>query len=107
MILPLFGLAVALQTVAQMVKNLAHFGMADGMLAPSQGIGDGSRALASPAHRRFGPDPRLLSNQPPQPFDQLRRGYSNGLPSSTRTAVRHSKPHPGYNFLDSLPHRLS
>jgi hypothetical protein len=35
MILSLFGLAVALQTIAQMVKHLGHLGMTDRMLAPS------------------------------------------------------------------------
>ena len=42
MVFPLFGLAVALQTVAQTMQNLGHFGMADRMLAPGQGIGDGA-----------------------------------------------------------------
>ena len=34
MIFPLFGLAVALQTVALIMKDLGHFGVTDGMLTP-------------------------------------------------------------------------
>ena len=49
MIFSLFGLAIALQTVAQMIKDLGHFGMADRMLTSGQGIGNGARALAGPA----------------------------------------------------------
>src|SRR5215469_10875105 len=41
MILSLFGLAVALQTIAQMVKNLGHLGMTDRM------------PCAEPRHRRW------------------------------------------------------
>jgi phospholipase/lecithinase/hemolysin len=51
MVFPLFGLAVALQTVAQTMQNLDHFGMADRMLAPGQGSGNGTRTLASMSRR--------------------------------------------------------
>ena len=34
MLLSLLGFAVALQAVVQIVKDLGHLGMADGMLAP-------------------------------------------------------------------------
>src|SRR5215471_2462136 len=107
MILPLLGLAVALQTVAQMVKDLGHFGMADGMLAPGQGIGDGARTLASPAQRRFGITSRLLIDEPLQPVHQQWTGNEMGLATRSRTADTPSQRHPGFQFLDSLTDRLS
>ena len=65
MIFSFFGLAIALQTVAQMVKDLGHFGMAYRMAASGQGIGEGARTLAGPAQRRFRIASRRLLDQPP------------------------------------------
>ena len=61
MIFSFFGLAIALQTVAQMVQDLGHFGMADRMLASAQGIGDGARTLVVQRSGDSG-SPRVVSS---------------------------------------------
>ena len=107
MIFSFFGLAITLQTVAQMVQDLGHLGMADRMLALAEGIGDGARTLASPAQRRFGITSRLLIDEPLQPVHQQWIGLCNGLATRSRTADTPSQRHPGFQFLDSLTDRLS
>ena len=86
MIFSFFGLAIALQTVAQMVQDLGHFGIADRMLASAQGIGDGARTLAGPAQRRFRIASRRLLDHRLQPVHKLRVGLGNRLAPASRTA---------------------
>ena len=102
MVLSLLGLAVALQTVVQIVKDLRHFGMADRMLAPGQGLGDRPRALARPSQRRFRIASRLLIDHRFQPVHQLRIGHGNGLAAASGTADATFQPQPVFDFLNSL-----
>src|SRR6516164_5021546 len=102
MVFPLFGLAVALQTVGQTMQNLGHFGMANRMLAPGQGIGDGARTLAGPAQRRFRIASRLLIDHRLQPIYQLGVGLGNRLAPCPRTADTTGPCHTGFDFSDSL-----
>ena len=51
MVPSLLGFAVALQAVVQIVQDLGHFGVTDGMLAPGQSLRNDPCALASPAQR--------------------------------------------------------
>lgn len=107
MILALFGLAVGLQTVALMVKNLGHLGMTDRMLAPRQGLGDGACALASPAQGRFGIASRLLIDDRLQPVQQLGIGLANRLAAASGTTDAPFKRDPSFNLPNSLTDCLS
>ena len=69
-ILSLLGLAIALQAIVQVMKNLRDLHVADRMLLLTQFLGDGPRALADPAQRRFRIAARLLIDQPFQRLHQ-------------------------------------
>src|SRR5258708_40158918 len=86
MIVSLLGLAIALQTVVRIVKNLRYFGMTDGMMAPGQRLRDRTRALAGPAQRRFGIAPRLFLDDRLQPLHQLGVELGNPFTAPPRAA---------------------
>src|SRR5260370_32484166 len=79
MIVSLLGLAIALQTVVLIVKNLRYFGVTDGRMAPGQRLRDRTRALAGPAQRRFGIAPRLFLDHRLQPPHQLGAELGNAF----------------------------
>ena len=64
MIRSLLGLAIALEAIAQLMKNLRDLHVAGTMLLLIQFLGDGSRTFANPAQRRLRVSARLLINQP-------------------------------------------
>ena len=68
------GLAIALQAVVQVMKNLRDLHVADRMLLLAQFLGDGPRAFANPAQRRLRVSARLLINQPFERLHQTRIG---------------------------------
>src|SRR5262249_46705933 len=102
MLSALLGLAVTLQAVLQIVQDLRHFGVADGMLAPGQGAREGTRALASPAQRRFGITPRALIDHRLQSAHQSRVGDGNRLAAGSRAPNTTFPRRSFFNFPDSL-----
>jgi len=101
MVFPLFGLAVALQTVAQKMQNLGHFGMADRMLAPGQGIGDGA-LLWQVQRRGDSGSPRVCSSIIASILSTNCVGLGNRLAPGARTADTTGPCHTGFDFSDSL-----
>jgi hypothetical protein len=75
----LFGLAIALQAIVQVVKNLRDLHMADRMVLLAQFLGDGPRTFANPSQRRLRIAARLLINQPFQRLHQTRIGLGDGF----------------------------
>src|SRR3984957_11737049 len=107
MIVSLLGLAITLQTVLLIVKNLRHFGVTDGMMAPSQRLCDRTRALAGPAQRRFGIAPCLFLDHRLQPLHQLGVELGNAFTTRARAADTTWPTLPRLELPDSLADRLA
>src|SRR6058998_194322 len=107
-ILPLLGLAVALQAVVQVVKNLRDLHVADGMLLSTQCLGDGPRALANPSQRRLGIPTRLLVNQPFQRLHQTRIGLGDRFAAGPGpTDAAHQRFTPSLDLTDPFADRFA
>src|SRR5208283_1430447 len=61
MVLPFLRLPIALQTVVELVEDLGDRGVADGMPAPRQGLGNCPRALRNPPQGDSG-SPRVCES---------------------------------------------
>ena len=107
MIVSLLGLAIALQTVVLIVKNLRYFGVTDGMMAPGQRLRDRTRALAGPAQRRFGIAPRLFLDHRLQPLHQLGVELGNAFTAPAGAADTTWPTFPRLELPDSLADRLA
>jgi len=94
------GLAIALKTVVEIVKNLGHLRMADRVILSAQLIRNRPRTLADPSQWRLRVAPRLLVYHFFQGFHQVRIGHRNRLASGSRLT---DAPLPGkgtgFNFL--------
>src|SRR5260370_24661707 len=107
MIVSLLGLAIALQTVVQIVKNLRYFGVTDGMMAPGQSLRDRTRALAGPAQRRFGISPRPFLDHRLQPLHQLGVELGNAFTARAGAAATTRPTRPGRELPDTVADRLA
>src|SRR5260370_25050061 len=107
MIVSLLALAIALQTVVQIVKNLRYFGVTDGMMAPGQSLRDRTRALAGPAQRRFGISPRPFLDHRLQPLHQLGVELGNAFTARPGAADTTWPTLPRLELPDCLADRLA
>ena len=75
----LLDFAIALEAIAQLMKNLRDLHVAGRMLLLIQFLGDGSRTFANPAQRRLRVSARLHINQPFERLHQPRIGLGDGF----------------------------
>src|SRR5579863_8040829 len=102
MVFALLRLAVALQAVAQIVKELGNLRVADRMLLPVKLRGQGPRALTGPAQRRLRID------------QTFHRALQPGIVLGDLSTSRSRLPHParrgsrsGLDLLDALGNGLA
>src|ERR1700684_1719586 len=107
MIVSLLGLAIGLQTVVQIVKNLRYFGVTDGMMAPGQRLRDRTPALAGPAQRRFPSAQCLFLDHRLQPVHQLGVKLGNAFTASAGAADTTWPTLPRLELPDSVADRLA
>ena len=107
MLRTLFGLAITLQAVVEIVQNLRHLGVADRMTLVRQLCGNGPRTQADPAQRRLRITAGLLVDQlfqnPDKTWigirDRLAPRASAAYPPRTRHRARLNLPNA---FTDRL-----
>ena len=101
-------LAIALQAIAQLMKNLRDLHVAGRMLLLIQFLGDGSRTFANPAQRRLRVSARLLINQPFERLHQPRIGLGDGFAArSGPTNTTHQRLTPCLDFHNPFADRLA
>ena len=104
----LLGLAVTLQAIVQVMKNLCHLHVADGMLLLTQFLGNGPRTFANPAQRRLWVSARLLINQPFERLHQTRIGLGDRFAArSGTTDTADQRLAPCLDFANPFADRLT
>ena len=104
----LLGFAIALEAIAQLMKNLRDLHVAGRMLLLIQFLGDGSRTFANPAQRRLRVSARLLINQPFECLHQTRIGLGDGFAArSGPTDTADQRLTPCLDFPNPFADRLA
>ena len=107
MVPPLFRVPVALEVVVEPPQELRHLRMADPMVSPPQGRGDGPRALTNPPQGRFRIAARLGIDHRFQGVHEARVRHRDGRASGAGApdpAGHHRGPL--FNLTDALGNRV-
>ena len=102
----LLGFAIALEAIAQLMKNLRDLHVAGRMLLLIQFLGDGSRTFANPTQRRLRVSARLLINQPLDRLHQPRIGLDDGFAARSGPTIRPTNGLP-LAWISRIPLRIA